>query len=70
MGVKLRNKYNPYFFIFVDYINNHRKKKDFDERIENIKKVTKEDIMNVAKKVYIHTEYILKGDSNEENSDE
>ena len=44
--------------------------KDFDERIENIKKVTKEDIMNVAKKVYIHTEYILKGDSDEENSDE
>ena len=44
--------------------------KDFDERIENIKKVTKEDIMDVAKKVYIHTEYILKGDSDEENSDE
>lgn len=41
--------------------------KEFEERIENIKKVTKNDIINVAKKVHIHTTYILKGDSNEKN---
>ena len=40
--------------------------KDFEERIDNIKKVTKNDIINVAKKVYIHSTYILKGDTNEE----
>lgn len=44
--------------------------KDFEERIENIKKVSKNDIMNVAKKVHIHTTYILKGDSNEKTETE
>lgn len=39
--------------------------KDFDERIENIKKITKNDIIDVAKKVHIHTTYILKGENNE-----
>lgn len=44
----------------------------FDERIENIKKVSKEDIINISKKVLIHTEYLLvgnnaEGDDNEKN---
>jgi len=44
--------------------------KEFEERIENIKKITRNDIINVAKKVHIHTTYILKGDSNEKNKTE
>lgn len=43
---------------------------DFEKRIENVKKITKNDIMNVAKKVHIHTTYILKGDCNEETETE
>ncbi len=39
----------------------------FEERIENIKKVTKEDIINLSKKIHIHTIYILEGSQNEEN---
>ena len=43
--------------------------KDFEERIENIKKVDVNDIINVAKKISIHTVYTLKGDNNEEDKD-
>lgn len=32
-----------------------------DERIENIKKVTKDDIISVAKKIKLNTTYLLKG---------
>ena len=41
--------------------------KDFEERIENINKVTELDIKNIAKKVHIHTVYTLKGENNEED---
>ena len=34
----------------------------YEERIKEFKKVTKEDIMNVAKKVKLNTIYILKGE--------
>jgi len=34
---------------------------DFDERIENIKKVTINDIINVSKKINIYSTYILEG---------
>ena len=34
---------------------------DFEKRIENIKKVTKEDIMAVSKKISMHTLYLLEG---------
>ena len=41
---------------------------DFEKRIESIKKVTKEDIINLSKKVNIHTIYILeRTEDNEEN---
>ena len=44
----------------------------FDERIENINKVSRDDIINISKKVFINTEYFLvgkniKGDNNEDN---
>ena len=32
---------------------------DFEKRIEELKKVTKEDIINISKKVHIHTVYLL-----------
>lgn len=38
---------------------------DFDIRRNEILKVTKEDIINVSKKIYLDTVYLLKGDSNE-----
>ena len=38
-----------------------------DERIEMIKNVTKNDIINVSKKISVHTTFILEG-NNEENS--
>ena len=39
----------------------------FEERIENIKKVTREDIINLSKKISIHTIYLLEGDNNAED---
>ena len=39
---------------------------ELDVRREEIKKVTTSDIENVAKKVFIDTIYLLKGDMNEE----
>ena len=33
-----------------------------DERIKKIKKVTKEDVINFAKKVYLDTIFLLEGD--------
>ena len=41
---------------------------DADERIERIKKVTKEDIVNVSKKISVNRIFILEAD-NEENND-
>ena len=39
---------------------------DFDTRISNIKKITKEDVVNLSKKVAPHTLYLLEGNSKEE----
>lgn len=39
---------------------------DFDTRIENIRKVSKNDIMNISKKIALHTMYLLEGESKEE----
>lgn len=41
---------------------------DFDKRIEEIKKVTKEDIINLNKKVNMHTIYLLEGTDNSEKN--
>jgi len=42
---------------------------EITERIENIKKITKEDIMNLSKKISIHTMYLLEG-KRKEDADE
>ncbi len=39
-----------------------------DDRRLNVKNVTKEDVINLAKKVHIDTIYVLEGGSNEENN--
>ena len=41
---------------------------DFDERINNFKKVTKEDIVNVSKKINIYSTYTLEGVKQDEES--
>ena len=41
-----------------------------EERIENINNVTKEDIINLSKKIAIHTVYLLDGGIKEENNEE
>ena len=41
---------------------------DADIRIENISKVSREDIVNLSKKIAVHTVYVLEA-SNEENND-
>jgi len=40
---------------------------DYETRREMVQKITTEDIINVSKKVFIDTIYLLKGDNNEEN---
>ena len=42
---------------------------DFDKRIDQIRAVTKEDIMNLSKKINIHTIYLLEGTKQEENQE-
>lgn len=39
----------------------------FKERMENISKVTKEDIMELSKKINLNTLFLLEGDTNEDN---
>ncbi len=41
----------------------------FEERIENIKKVTKTDIINLSKKIAMHTIYLLDGSNKEEQNE-
>lgn len=43
---------------------------DFEKRIENVKKVTREDIINLSKRVTMHTVYLLEGNSKEDSSEE
>ena len=52
---------NYYAMVLVDAL-------DVNERIENIKKVSKDDIMAVSKKISVHTLFLLEA-SDEENSD-
>jgi len=39
--------------------------KNIEERIENINKITKQNIINISKKIHLNTIYILEGDNNE-----
>lgn len=41
----------------------------FEERIKNIKKVSRDDIINVSKKIALHTMYLLEGESRKEQDD-
>ena len=41
--------------------------KDIEERIDNINKITKKDIINLSKKIHLNTIYILEGDNDERN---
>lgn len=41
----------------------------FDKRIENIQKITKDDIINLSKKVSMHTVYLLEGKVEEDNNE-
>jgi len=38
---------------------------DFEQRINNIKKVSKADIINISKKIKVHTMYLLEGENKE-----
>ena len=40
---------------------------DVETRIENIKKVTKEDVIKLASKIHLHTTYLLEGVKDEDN---
>ena len=56
----------------VSIINNYYAKVlvdalDVNERIENIKKVSKEDIINVSKKVSVHTIFLLEASDEKDN---
>jgi len=52
---------NYYAKVLVDAV-------DTNEKIENIKKVSKEDIITVSKKISVHTVFLLEAE-NEENND-
>lgn len=39
---------------------------DFEERIEKIRKVSRDDIINISRKITLHTMYLLEGESKEE----
>ena len=41
---------------------------DFEKRIEQIKNVTKEDIINISKKINIHTIYLLERTEEDEKN--
>lgn len=43
---------------------------EVEKRIENIQKVTKQDIVNLSKKISMHTVYLLEGDSKEDIHEE
>lgn len=44
--------------------------KDFSQRIENIKTITKENVIDLSKKVMVHTVYLLEGSNKEDNNEE
>lgn len=43
---------------------------DFEKRIEQIKKVSKEDVMSLGKKITMHTVYLLEGNHKEDQNGE
>ncbi len=49
------------------YLKNLMNLDELEQRIKEIKTITKKDIIEISKKVYIDTVYLLKGVSNEKN---
>ena len=49
------------YYMSMDYVQAD----NFNNKIRNIKKVTREDILNLAKKIKLDTIYLLKGDIND-----
>lgn len=58
---------NPNSIINTFYATALVNSDNIETRIEKMKKVTKEEIINFSKKVNINTLFVLEGDSNEEN---
>ncbi len=50
-----------------NYLKDLMDLEELEVRCEKIKSITKKDIMEISKKVYIDTIYLLKGENNEEN---
>ena len=61
------SKDNPAGIINTYYAQELVNSKTFEERIENISKITKDDIIHLSKKILLHTVYILEGDQNGED---
>ena len=59
------SKDSPTGIINTYYAKELVNSKIFEERIENISKIKKEDIVNLSKKIHINTIYILEGEKNE-----
>ena len=59
---------NPMDIIVNYYAKELVNSPDADVRIANINKVTKEDIINVSKKVNIHTMFILEDEDEKDNN--
>ena len=52
----------------IDKIENQKCKDNFEEIIENFKKVTKEDVISVSKKINIYSTYTLEGVKQDEEN--
>ena len=59
---------NPFGIITNYYARALVNSPSTEERIENISKVSREDIVNVSKKINIHTMFILEGQDEENNN--
>ena len=57
---------SPAGIINTFYAKSLLKSDDFEERIKNIKKVSRNDIINISKKIAPHTMYLLEGESRKE----
>lgn len=54
--------------VIANYLFNYMAELDpMEIRIENYKKVTKEEVAKISKKIKLNTIYVLKGENNEEN---
>ena len=43
---------------------------EVEKRIENIQQITKEDVVNLSKKITMHTVYLLEGENKEDTHEE